>query len=51
MSKVYTLFQTKTTQKQTLWTRVGIYLYEQYGLYKGVPPWGRGSGTTLSVSF
>ena len=42
MSKVYTPFQTKKTQKQTLWTRVGIYLYEKYGLYKGVPPWGGG---------
>ena len=26
MSKVYTPFQTKTTQKPTLWTRVGIYM-------------------------
>ena len=53
MSQVYTPFQTKTTQKPTLWTRVGIYLYEQYGLYKGVPPLGGGggSGTTSSVSF
>ena len=42
MSQVYTPFQTKTTQKPTLWTRVGIYLYEQYGLYKGVPPLGGG---------
>ena len=26
MCKVYTPFQTKTTQKPTLWTRVGIYM-------------------------
>ena len=40
MGKVYTPFQTKTTQKPAVWTRLGIYLYEQYGLYKGFPPWG-----------
>ena len=40
MSKVYTPFQTKTTQKPTLW--LSIYLYEQYGLYKGFPPLGGG---------
>ena len=42
MSKVYTPFQTKTTQMPTLW--LSIYLYEQYGLYKGFPPLGGGGG-------
>ena len=40
MSKVYTPFQTKTTHMPTLW--LSIYLYEQYGLYKGFPPLGGG---------
>ena len=33
MGKVYTRFQTKTTQNPTRWG--GTYLY---GVYKGVPP-------------
>ena len=48
MSKVYTPFQTKTTQKPTLWTRVGIYM----AYTREFPPGGGGgSGTTSSVSF
>ena len=50
MGKVYTPFQTKTTQKPALWTRLGIYLYEQYGLYKGLPPWGAVGPLQVEVS-
>ena len=45
MSKVYTPFQTKTTQKQTLWTRVGIYM----AYTREFPPWGGGAVGPLQV--
>ena len=47
MSKVYTPFQTKTTQKQTLWTRVGIYM----AYTREFPPWGGGQWDHFKCKF